>query len=154
LSSRAKERLSACPGKKASSREGVAARWIVGPGRTSRLVLDRGCVSMRRSKPVVRQKYSEREEKKCVSFVFPTFEPQAASYEFRIRGRSGNCVLREERSRMSRRSLGRSVIFAEISKDDGRPANVPLDAQAMKVRYVSGVSIYKTRERLVRMLLP
>lgn len=38
--------------------------------------------------------------------------------------------------------------------DAGRPVYVPLDAQAMKVRYVSGISMYNTRERLVRMLLP
>lgn len=38
----------------------------------------------------------DREEKEGVSFRVPTFEPQAANYEFRIRGRSGNCVLRKE----------------------------------------------------------
>lgn len=88
----------------------------------------------------------------------PTFEPQAASHEFRIRGRSGNCVLREEQSRVPPRGSSCSRFEnapSRTPKSGAGPVTVPLDdAQAMKVRYRVAFLCTSLEKRLVRMLLP
>jgi len=87
-----------------------------------------------------------------VFFVSLLSSPKQLVMSFAEKGAITACY--ESNIHRSEADRSFSRFFFVKTWNASRTVNVPFDAQAMKERYVSGISIYKIRKRLVRMLLP